>query len=459
MDLDVEHYTVDELTELLNLDEEYNRNTIIKSTEYEIEKHSNKPDIVNFYKDVQKKLLDTLPSENVGRTFITEVKRGTINPDTKNTITRIINIDSSARLLASMENYSTDDFVCELSDPLLNVTSMSLLSIEIPMGWHTFSNDKGTATFILSINIIPNDIITDTVSIPITIPDGNYALLTLLNYIKNAINNTTNTYANVQSILTNFNYVYNNVSGRITFTSTGAFTIIWYDKHHIHTELNNSTLNNNVGKLLGFVLPVSVSIGTTNSTGQTVAPYTITASSLVDISGTKYIMLAINDYLQNRINTNIIGLNTLPRSKNKTPSYYSTELTQYKTGPTNVAVTPYSFIPQSKINTINSINELIVPPKISSCESHKMFAKIPVKRVDWAKLDTTDTTKQITPDMGPIKLMVDMSGPLQLNTREYFGPVNLSMLEFKLYDDKGNILGLNGLDWSCSLLVKSVYQY
>jgi hypothetical protein len=459
MDLDVEHYTTDELTELLNLDEEYDRNTIIKSTENEIEKHSTKPDIVKFYKNVQKKLLETLPSENVGRTFITEVKRGTINPDTKNTITRIINIDSSARLLASMSNYLTDDFVCELSDPLLNVVSMTLLSIEIPMGWHTFSGDKGTATFILSINTIIDDVITGQVSIPIVIPDGNYALLTLLNYIKDKINNMTNANANVQSVLENFTYVYNNVSGRLTFSSSGAFTIIWYDKHHVHVELNNSTLNNNVGKLFGFILPVSVATGTIDSSGQTIGPYTMTSSSLVDISGTKYIMLSINDYLQNRINTNIIGLNTLPKSKNKTPSYYSTDITQYKTGPTNVAITPNAFVPQSKINTINSINEIIVPPKISSCESHKMFAKIPVKRVDWAKFDSSNPTQQISPDMGPVKLMVDMSGPLQLNTREYFGPVNLSMLEFSLYDDKGNLLGLNGLDWSCSLIVKSVYQY
>jgi len=43
--------------------------------------------------------------------------------------------------------------------------------------------------------------------------------------------------------------------------------------------------------------------------------------------------------------------------------------------------------------------------------------------------------------------------------REYFGPVTLSMLEFSLHDDKGNILGLNHADWSCSLLVKCVYQY
>ena len=43
--------------------------------------------------------------------------------------------------------------------------------------------------------------------------------------------------------------------------------------------------------------------------------------------------------------------------------------------------------------------------------------------------------------------------------REYFGPVDLVNLYVALYDDKGNILGLNGMEWSCSLTVKCIYQY
>jgi len=463
MDLDVDHYSIDELTTLLNLDTELDRHNIIQTCENEMEKYSTKPEIVDFYKNVQKKLLETLPSENVGRTFITEVKRGTINPDIKNTITRIINIDSSSRLVSDIINNSTDNFVCELSDTLLNVTSMSLLSIEIPMGWYTFSQAKGTATFIISMNYAVSTTSTSYKSIPITIPDGNYTLIPLLETIKNLVNTSTSTsYPTIiNTALVDFGYTYDNVNGRVTFftNSDTIFTLIWYDRHFLYPELVNSTLNNSVGKLLGFILPLVTS--TLNAAGI----YQVTASSLVDISGTKYIMLSIHDYLQNRINTNITGLNILPRIKNKNPSYYSPDMTQYKTGPTNNSVIPTTFMSQSKQTTINSINQFVINAKISACDNYKMFAKIPVKRVDWCKVNTgTDldgntTYTQGTPDMGPVKLMVDMSGPLQLNIREYFGPVNLSMFEFKLYDDKGNLLGLNGLDWSCSLLIKSVYQY
>ena len=427
MDLDVEHYSIEELTELLDLDI-VDRNTILKSTEHQLEKYANKPDIIKFYKDVQKKMLDTLPSENVGRTFITEVKRGTINPDTKNVVSRIVNIDSAIRLVSSMDTYTTDTFVCELADPLLNVVSISLLSIELPVSWYTFSADKGTTSFVLSV---------DSGTYTITIPDGNYTLVSLFNAIKDIVTSIT---------LLNFYVSYNDVSGKVTFTMDQAFTIIWYDKYNTF-NLTMTTLNNNLGKILGFTSPIITS--QLNS---------ITSQGIVDISGTKYIMLALNDYLQNRLNTNIIGMNTLPKLKNKMPSYYNLDIPQYRTGASNIAVMSTSLLSQTKTHTINAINEVTVTPKISFCESANMFAKIPVKRVDWAKTIST-APYQSVPDSGPVKLMVDMSGPLQLNIREYFGPVTLSMLEFSLYDDKGNLLGLNKLDWSCSLLVKSVYQY
>ena len=60
---------------------------------------------------------------------------------------------------------------------------------------------------------------------------------------------------------------------------------------------------------------------------------------------------------------------------------------------------------------------------------------------------------------GPGKLIIEFSGPIQLNSREYFGPVNMTSFAVSLYDDKGMLLGLNGLDWSFTIIAKSIYQY
>ena len=43
---------------------------------------------------------------------------------------------------------------------------------------------------------------------------------------------------------------------------------------------------------------------------------------------------------------------------------------------------------------------------------------------------------------------------MQLNVRDYFGPVTLTTLTVSLWDDRGNVLGLNGLDWAFTLVVK-----
>ena len=43
--------------------------------------------------------------------------------------------------------------------------------------------------------------------------------------------------------------------------------------------------------------------------------------------------------------------------------------------------------------------------------------------------------------------------------RKYSGPVTISRLDIKLLDDKGNILDLNGGEWSFSMMSSHLYQY
>ena len=43
-------------------------------------------------------------------------------------------------------------------------------------------------------------------------------------------------------------------------------------------------------------------------------------------------------------------------------------------------------------------------------------------------------------------------------SRDYFGPVTISKLSFKLYDEYGRIINLNGMDWSMAVVFESVYD-
>ena len=48
---------------------------------------------------------------------------------------------------------------------------------------------------------------------------------------------------------------------------------------------------------------------------------------------------------------------------------------------------------------------------------------------------------------------------LMVNKRAYFGPVSIERLRVRLVDNRGNLINLNGRDWSITLKVKQLYQY
>jgi hypothetical protein len=47
---------------------------------------------------------------------------------------------------------------------------------------------------------------------------------------------------------------------------------------------------------------------------------------------------------------------------------------------------------------------------------------------------------------------VEFGGTLQNQDRKYFGPVRIQKLSIKLMNDKGDIVDLNGADWSITIV-------
>ena len=52
----------------------------------------------------------------------------------------------------------------------------------------------------------------------------------------------------------------------------------------------------------------------------------------------------------------------------------------------------------------------------------------------------------------------EFGGTLQIQERIYFGPVNIRRMTVKLMSDKGNVLDLNGQNWSFSLIAEQLYN-
>ena len=441
MDLDVDNYSKEELIELLGLEIDGISNVSIKEAvrqktiEYPGAKQS------AFFKDIEARLLGETKEEDVAKTIQVDVKRGTINPDLKQTITRLINVDSSFRI-ATPTNTS-DRFIFQLTEPLLNVVSVSLYSMEIPQSWYTFTAAKGTVSFVICV-------ITDEAKkYLVTIDEGNYTTVSLYTEVVSKINTV------MTGILT-VSPVYNDNTGVLTLVFTPlvvmfGIQLVWVDD--AFPSLVANRFNSNVGWLLGYRLSITNCVPRSNFTR-----FEAKADSLVDASGTKYLLLSLEDHKTNRINRSIVAVSNTPNTPIALPTYFTQDTPQYRTSATTVQAIPTSNLTTKQIYTINAISEQTSTRNaILSYDSSNFFAKVAVKRTDWAKTTPDGITQAI--DGVPGKLFVENGGPLALQSREYFGPVNLQTLTIGLYDDKGSLLGMNGMDWSVSLMVKSIYQY
>ena len=56
------------------------------------------------------------------------------------------------------------------------------------------------------------------------------------------------------------------------------------------------------------------------------------------------------------------------------------------------------------------------------------------------------------------QIFVEFGGTLQNQQRTYFGPVNINRMTVKLMNDKGELVDLNGANWSFSFVCEQLYQ-
>ena len=461
MDLNVENYTTEELSSLIGITE-LSDSAIKEAVQQQKKEHPSKKSAA-FFDAIEAKLLKEIAEVPVQKTIEVDIKKGTINPDLKTTLTRLINVDSAYRSRITLTNTS-DNFVFELTEPLLNVVSLALYSLELPQSWYTITFLKGTTGFLLYVlDSTSQSTIEQSKPVLVTINEGNYTTQSLCEEVIAKIQEKLPPDITLED---NFTTYFNQNKGTVyfLFTSTNSnYTIqlIWYDEKNIHLEMKHNRYNYNLGWLLGFRSPLSTCTmkTITDSLGNVTYLYSNNAESLVDVGGTKYVILSLDDYKTNRLNRSIVAVSNTPNIQLPLPKYFSKDVPLAKISPTRIQALPANprNLTSKQIYTINAISVQTIPNNlIMGYDSSNGFAKIPIKRTDWGKTNTEGRTAIL--DV-PNKLFVENGGPLQLQSREYFGPVDIYSLSVSLHDDKGNLLGLNGMDWSFSILAKCIYQY
>ncbi len=491
-------YTDQDLLNLLDLNiNDLNTNDILNKTTFYIEKFINEDnnDMISFFKETQNRLLkfyselkkqsnDWLINQNlkqdddnenrritdrknkvqtfnnnhlpmkrealgIGQTHSIPVLQGQLNPNLKNITTRIINIDSKFRQNnipalkkidyssisqpVSESTWSSTHFSLDLSDQLTNTLSIKLSTLQIPFTWYNIDHHYGNNYFNIIIN---NDIHR------IELESGNYSLKVLLAKLNSV---------NLHGIKFNFNKLKHKLE--LESCSLGDITVEFYNSN------GNNKFNYTLGWLLGF----------RNKEYKLSNIKKYEAEAVPDISGPKYFLLVVDDYCINRLNKGLVSIQDT-ENKLSMPKYYKVGNIQHNNNALPQIVKPECsyeenpfgephpvntpFYTQNKPTSITqsqqySLNEIIKNRKnspnmkIQSPNTNDILAVIPISVGDSKFGDTV-----VEHDMG-------IGG----NIRNYFGPVDIERLEIKLLDDNGNILNLNGNDWSFTMISEHLYQY
>jgi hypothetical protein len=442
-------------------------------------------------------------------TFTLPVKQDSLNPNLKNTISRFINLDSQFRQYTSGSDSGSTNYTCDLSDTLKNTLSISVYSYQIPFSWYTIDPAYGNTCFWVYDS-------SSNYTIAVSIPAGNYSQVAFQSALNNSF--TSAGFAHfpiINGSTTPVNYNASNglltmyLNGSIwtdpddsnaTFTVTTSTQFIFYDfTGNLQCNINchsksKQYFNNTLGWIMGYRLPyINVS-----SSGNT-------ASSILDLNGTKYLILSIDDYNQNHINNSLVSIsqfnNTLKMPSYPTdiphtcitPEQQTDNLNELVAGVvTDALFTTQSFNAVNGLfnqprysTTLNNVNGLLIggkyqreytPTSVALPSAPRTLTNAQLYTINSIHSNNNNLTNYLakpptTSDILaiiPVKtsagvptgsLLVEFSGSLQDNTRTYFGPVNIERMAIKLLDDKGNVLNLNGNDWCVSLIAECLYQY
>ena len=392
----------------------------------------------------------------VNDTYQVPVTQGTLNPNLKNTVTRLVNIDSQYRqiITPNSENplgpASPTNYTLDLTENLTNVLSIKLNSVQIPYAWYAIDYTSGT-------NVLFYRQTGTTAYTPFVVPPGNYTPQQLRTYMASVapFNGTT------------FTIAYNANSGKMTITNATAtaYDILFFDPTYIvdytvpsgmdALEINDaigaSKLNSNLGWLMGFrgtnqVPPVPNQLLYTIP-ANTLPNNAIVTEALTDTYGPKYIILVLDDYNQNHLNKGLVNIATTD-TRLSLPSYFNADIAVACDGlgnPTYVQSAPRQ-LTQAQLYTINSINQNrgnTTMERYTGPTTTDVLALIPVK----------------TFSLLPGQPYIEFGSSLQINERIYFGPVNIERMKIQLIDDKGNLLNMHGNDWSFTITSTHLYEY
>ena len=179
---------------------------------------------------------------------------------------------------------------------------------------------------------------------------------------------------------------------------------------------------------------------------------TMEADTCLDLYLYKNLYLIVDDFTQNHLNDGLItGVRNNPNAERPTYANNATRvcnpLTKRNQSSIFSASQPGMGLTSKQLYAANVISEdnfekqgvklYSDPPYVKD-----MFALIPLK----------------VSGLSQGSVFTEYGGTLQDNDRKYFGPVNITKLKIQLLNDHGDVIDLNGNNWSFSLVFEYLYN-
>ncbi len=406
-----------------------------------------------------KKFLDNASNEIMEEKFmmgkdkpigvtIKNTVRDNLNPDYKNTIKRLINLDSQYRpnispIFNEENNIETNecDYTVHLSEKLVNVVSMQIENITIPYTFYNISKSQGNNFF-----IVENPETMDYATI--TIQDGFYNIDEIITELNTTITNVVNKpwleVAFEKLPIINKIKIANNADDPINihFFNSTMF---------INLNINNyTTSNNNLGWILGFrniyteetIVELSYEI-LTNITSE---------ATLIEVPMTKYIYVVVNDFNNNQANGTVI------QPKNDTLFIKPTQHYNYQSNKNNLCLSNLKNC-ENLTNFINEEDRVLTKAQLYSRLQINKHAESLNQQTFKLDCNTKNNVMAVIPFDNSISFGNYYFNDKIKYNREYHGPVEIEKLQIQLYNDKGSLLNLNGNNWSMTLTTEHLYKY
>ena len=173
----------------------------------------------------------------------------------------------------------------------------------------------------------------------------------------------------------------------------------------------------------------------------------LTGDTCISVYLYNYFMIILDDYVQNHLNDGLVTI---------TNTDYSIPLPSYANRATfrcdpitkkpvaTSGITTYNNLTAKQLyaaNEILNVQQTAQSKYSSGPFIQDIFGLIPIK----------------VAGLPPGSPYIEFGGTLQLQERSYFGPVNIRRMTIKLVNDKGDIVNLNGANWSFSLMCEQLY--